>query len=334
MYKLIFYGLMASPPTLGHQEIIETLQAYYSLQKYTIEHEVDEENSSCCTVRNEESGIVFQDSLVSLGLSGHERLLDRAIKRALAKRGDIDYFEILCVPSADGSAVLGKSPSATQIHRLAMLRLAVEPMNEVLKEPCVLVSDVEMALSQLIDLPSYTVNTLIVLHEGLLGLVARPEHLLSTDEKKKTSAERASLLNQRVMAIHHYLECPTHEWLTPHGLIENPSQKDQLQIILVMGEDSLGTLPRWFAAEHLVEWAHHLIIIPRVGCSVKDRPSLNLKLPPLSYLPLTHSQSVASCSSSGFREYIALGCHDDRASWVSPEVLNYVKCHGLYQNKR
>ena len=158
MYKIVFYGLMASPPTKAHQAILKQLLVAYPQKKYNIDYISDSKNNKIhCTVQNDAHEIVFSGTLESLGILGpvhdvESNVLERLIKTKLAKSDCIDYTEICCVPSADGPPVLGKSPSAQNFHRYEMLKIAVEEVDE----SRIIVSDIEIALSELIELPSYT----------------------------------------------------------------------------------------------------------------------------------------------------------------------------------
>ncbi|HBI21110.1 MAG TPA: hypothetical protein DDY37_00730, partial [Legionella sp.] len=283
MYQVVFYGLMASPPTKAHQLILKQLQASYPPQQYTIDYAHDVENNKpLCTVRNDADEIVFSGALESLGISEPvadvgSRVLERSIKRTLAKRDRIDYIEICCVPSADGPPVLGKLPSAQNTHRQTMIEMAAAEVDET----SIIVSDMEIVLSQLIGLPSYTANSLIVLRDGLCGLLSRPENLLTSDEKKQSTAQRKALLNERKKSISHYLEHPTHEWLTPHGLIDEASQ-----VTLVMGSDAFNRLEKWFDASTVVAYANEIVVIDREGSK-----------------PLA---DVSNYSSTAFRDQIAI----------------------------
>ncbi len=307
MYKLVFYGLMASPPTKAHFAILKQLVAAHPQRKFTFDHACDPKNNkSFCTVRNDANEEVFSGDLELLGISGpvgdvERSVLERLIKRALAKTGRMDYTEILCVPSADGPPVLGKSPSAQNHHRLEMLTIAAAEVDEA----NIIICDMEIFLSQLIGLPSYTANTLIVLRDGFYGLLDKLKNLL-------TSAERTT-------AIMHYLEHPTHEWLTPYGLIDPASS-----ITLVMGSDAFNSLDRWFDSPRIVAYANEIVVVDREG----SKPF----------------GDVSNYSSTAFRDQIAIneikagglaGTDYDgdnaRLNWVSPKILEYVRFNHLYQ---
>lgn len=313
MYKLVFYGLMASPPTKAHQAILKQLVETHPQKPFTIDYH------SLCTVRNEANDIVFCGTLESLGLSGQVNDIEstereRCIKRALAKRDCIDYTEICCVLSADGPPVLDKSPSTHHVHRLNMLKMAAAEVDETR----IMVSDMEIVLSQLTGLPSYTANTLMVLRDGLQGLLDNPQNLLTPDEAKKPASAKAMLLAQRSAAILHYLEHSTHAWLTPRGVVDPASA-----ITLVMGSDAYNSLDRWFDSPRVVAYVNEIKVADREG----SKPF----------------EDVSNYSSTGFRDQIAIheikagrlaGLDHDgdsaRLSWVSPKILEYVRANRLY----
>ena len=360
MYKVVFYGLMASPPTKAHQAILKQLLVAYPQKKYIINYSPDLENKKTwCTVQNDTHEIVFSGTLESLGFSVTRHDLDRLIKIKLAKAGYLDYTEVCCVPSADGPPVLGKSPSAQNHHRYEMLKIAAAEVDET----GVIVSDIEIALSELIELPSYTANTLIVLREGLIGLLDHPDNLLSVDERKRGAAEKRVLLEKRIAAIHHYLEHPNNPWLTPHGLMDDVLNKDELNITLVMGLDSFNSLERWFDASCIASHSNEIAIVgradsnralldaclgtvaqPVVFSSFFESLKMARKVSVLSLDTLLGVEDISTYSSTGVRDEIVLneimaGClagshfspNSARLNWVSPAILAYIQAQRLYQ---
>lgn len=353
MYNVVMYGLMASPPTKAHQAILEKLLAETAAKNTPVTFAY---HGGQCTYsyQNESSETVTR----SISFSGSDRAnLERQIKKDLAKQNLINYTEILCVPSADGPAVLGKSPSAVDTHRLAMMEIAANDVMERTGDHRIVVSDIEMALSKLIGLPSYTANTLIILKEGLNGLLSKTpleNYLLTPQERKeKTAEEKAVLVHERKGKIESYLanySTNPHEFLTPDGL--KLATELPVGIDLSMGLDSFNSLDRWNNPDDIVGQADALTVFTREGNTSKldtcissseaDKASLSEfykktsgKTKRLS-TDLDPSIDYSAYSSTKIREQMAkdavyLVGDADRKSWVCPGVLGYIQRNELYQ---
>ena len=332
MYHLCLYGLMAAPPTKAHQAIIHQLLANHLQQTYTLAYTPAPNGQCIVTVQNSLNKTIFNDTLVSLGLPpslSHTEpsVRDRLVKRALSKQHFIDYTEICCMLSADGPPVLGKLSSAPSHHRFEMLKLAANEVDDP-DAPRVIVSDLEIELSQWIELPSYTANTLTVLRKGLNELMKHDDHLLSISEQTNLSlSDKNEHLNRRKEKITAYLQNPAHEWLTADGFLPD----DQCRISLVMGLDSFNSLHKgtWFHSIDIYNYADAIYVIDRKGSDLSIVHAHREKHCPVFLMKLMGAEDMSDYSSTACRHQIEMG-KINVGQFISPSVQDYVDRHQLF----
>lgn len=261
---------------------------------------------------------------------------------------DKDHHIIL-LPSADGAAVLGKKPTASQEHRYHMTSIMAQAINKTHSTAGLLsVSDFELILASITELPSYTANTLIVLRQGLNGLLNQPDHLLTPEEQTSSSREQDTLINMRSQRIRQYLKKPTHPYLTADGIL-----RQQDDIILVYGADSLQHMSQWYDYTTLITLATQLYVIPRANLdSEAQKSKLEQTYPALSnkIIVAQHTTGLSPfTSSTQIRQAIhtlSASTHHQKSrasqkeatnllqsllkSTVSAEILNYIQDHDLY----
>ncbi|MBP9726077.1 MAG: hypothetical protein KBD83_01240 [Gammaproteobacteria bacterium] len=276
---------------------------------------------------------------------GHEALV-RGIIDQRARAGKMDEnTEIVLLPSADGQPVLGKEITAVAKHRLAMVGHMVTKINH----PLLAASDLEIALAEIIELPSYTANTLIVLREGLNGLLKRPLNLLTPKEKELSEDDQADLILQRIEKIQQYLESLTHPWLTPDGIL--PNEDDE--IIAVYGADSLKSFSGWYDVDTLIQYVNELYFLPRADIRLEEQQATLIEQKPAAAGKIivfteTPKELSAEASSTQLRnaflsQHIALGtlagkalpngteARDIISRSLQPENRAYIETHGLYK---
>lgn len=111
---------------------------------------------------------------------------------------------------------------------------------------------------------------------------------------------------------------------------------DALQVIhpddqfeLIMGEDSLKTLPQWQKMEHLIEMIG-FVVVKRIGLTVPELADFERRmgrnLDKLQYRWL--ETPAMDISSTSIRELLKQGLTPE---YLDPKVLNYIKENNLYR---
>jgi nicotinate (nicotinamide) nucleotide adenylyltransferase len=239
---------------------------------------------------------------------------------------------IMLLPSADGSPVLGKKPTASQQNRYHMASMMARAINRtLLPPPMVSVSDLEITLGSMTGMPSYTANTVLVL---------RHENLLTVHEKTGSAAEQERLIHMRSARICHYLNKPHHPCLTANGIVHNNDE-----IILVYGADSLQQMSQWYDLKTLTEAVTQLYIIPRANVDMQAAKDALIRTHPALAQKIIFSKHTAGlsqfASSTQVRQAIlCLSASSDESSQeearnllkntVSADILQYIHDHHLY----
>lgn len=104
-------------------------------------------------------------------------------------------------------------------------------------------------------------------------------------------------------------------------------QHSEVELVYIIGEDSLQDLPDWYQPERFLSTIDHLAVAPRPGIN-SDLTALDLKLPGLKEKTVFLTGIMVEISSSLIRERIKEGAPYDH--FLFQGVADYIKSNHLY----
>lgn len=117
----------------------------------------------------------------------------------------------------------------------------------------------------------------------------------------------------------------------PHFAVDTveiiKGQYPDLELVYIIGEDSLRDLPGWYQPERFLAAIDHLAVAPRPGFRT-DREALDGKLAGLKEKTTYLSDIMVEISSSLIRERIRSGGEYDH--FLADDVAEYILKHHLY----
>jgi nicotinate-nucleotide adenylyltransferase len=105
-------------------------------------------------------------------------------------------------------------------------------------------------------------------------------------------------------------------------------QQPEVDLIYIIGEDSLQDLPNWYEPSRFLSAIDQLAVAPRPGIN-SNLEILCEKLPLLKNKTVFLSEIMVEISSSLIRKRIKEGGHYDH--FLNQEVADYIKRNRLYQ---
>lgn len=243
--------------------------------------------------------------------------------------------------TADGHPVLGKTPSAPAKDRFEMTRLAAGDTGD----SRIVASDIEILLSNITNLPSYTVMTVFLLREGSDAFRKKIEDnkelLLTPEERKKLDPQlKIDLIAQKFADFSNKLDekqavlDAAIRPLSLNGKAYLPI--NEVNLMLVMGSDSFNTFSCWNGFQEIIQLINGIVVTQR------EEDSLDPKL--IQYLQnenktlrinKANTGILGSLSSTQVRELIkneplSAEKEDLLAQSILPSVHRYIEEHKLY----
>lgn len=243
--------------------------------------------------------------------------------------------------TADGHPVLGKTPSAPAKDRFEMTRLAAHDTHD----PRILASNIEILLSHITGLPSYTVMTVFLLREGSDAFRKKIEDnkelLLTPEERKKLDPQlKTDLIAQKFANFSNKfdekqatLDAAIHQ-LSPSGKTFLSTQ--EVNFMLVMGSDSFNSFSCWNGFREIIQFIDGIVVTQREEDSLDPKLTQYLQNENKTLrINKANTGILGSLSSTRVRELIKNEplAREQKIlleQFIPTSVRQYIEKHALY----